>query len=408
MYNYFKNKNYIAFYLNNFGTKFASTLVLSFTGAYFYDTGIKLYLILLYFGFEFGFRAFFSPFAGIISSKIGFRKTIILSYFILILYFITIALINKYFWIGFFGFLLHSISRGLYYPIRHLTQALFIDSKERGKFLTFEMVMTTLIGMFAIFSASFIVLKFDSFFPIVILSSFFLLISIFAIYFLLDEQNPNFKDFKNIKTCKNGNMANLQIRENNFDNLSFKKIYSFLFSLSFRKDFLAYCGFSTNIVINNVIISLITFYYLKDFKTFSLVMNLVLFFELIFTIFFGFYIDKNNLQATKKSSFLQFLSYIGYIFLIKNPISLFFLQSFYKIVWNFFDTSFTARFHSKIKSSQNPTIYACAKEMILGYFMFFVLILASFLSLFLNNKIFILFFLFGMCGIYFLNIYFKD
>jgi len=384
MFNYFKNKNYLAFYLNNIGTKFASTLVLSFTGAYFYDYGMSLFLILLYFALEFGFRALFSPLGGFLSSRIGFRKTINLSYIILIFYFISLGFIKQYFWLGYFGFLLHSLSRGIYYPIKHLTQSLFIENGDRGKFLTFEMVLTTLIGILAISFASYSVIMFKSFFPVVILASIFLLISILSIHFLLDEN------------------------EKKIDKINIKEIYSFFLGKKFRNDLIGFTGFSTNIIINNVIIGLITFYFSNDFKTFSIIMNLVLAFELIFTLLFGYYIDKNKNKATSQSSILQTISYFSYIFIIKTPIALFILQSFYKIIWNMFDSSFTARFHTKINGSRNSTIYACAKEMSLGFSMFVVLSILSLCSIFFNEKVFIMSFWFGILGILILNKKFVD
>ena len=131
--------------------------------------------------------------------------------------------------------------------------------------------------------------------------------------------------------------------------------------------------------------------------------------ELVFTLVYGFYIDRNKQKASQLSSYLQILSYVGYIVFMKFQFSFIFLQSFYKISWNLFDASFTSRFHTKIKTSYDPTVFACAKEMALCFTVSCILLSLSGLSLLFDEIIvFIISFLIAGFGIYILNLYLKD
>lgn len=378
---YFAGKNYLALYTNTIGTKFASTLVLSFVGAYLFNLGLGLSLVLLYFALEFGLRSLVSPFGGVLATRIGFKKTISISYLVLVIYFVAVSLAEVSFTIGFFSFIFHSISRGLYYPNKHLVESLLVFDGTRGSFLSLEAVISTLVSLIAVSVASTSLFVFNSFVPVVVLASLFLLFAVAGIH-SLDYEGEELRP------------------------TSLKQIKKFIASTVFRKDLIAFSGFATNIVVNNVLVGLFIFLVVGDFKAFGFVMAFVLIAELVFLLLFGRYIDRHKKAASRRASYLNSLVYLLYPF-ARTPATAFLAQSVYKIVWGAFDTSFTARFHSKMKESAHPAIYASAKETVLWATSSLTLFILAALSQPLGERVFVLGFIVAVAGVWVTYINFK-
>src|SRR4051794_16350725 len=119
MQEYLRDKNYLALYLNSIGVQFSSALVLSFVGAHLFTQGLPLYLVLLYFGLEFLFRALFTLLSHTLTQKYGIKHTIVFSNIVLILYFFMLSLFATHPVVGFCSFILYAFSRGIYHPAKH-------------------------------------------------------------------------------------------------------------------------------------------------------------------------------------------------------------------------------------------------------------------------------------------------
>lgn len=335
MENYISNKNYLALYLNTTGIKFASSLVLSFVGVHFYIEGMPLWLVFLYFGSEFLLRSLLSPLSGVITSRYGFKHTIIIANLFLAAYFVAVSMFEAYPVIGFMSFILHAISRGIYYPTKHYMQANFVHDFNRGRFLTLEMVIASLTGALAILFATYSVTTLGSFWPVALVTGIFLMSSSLSILLVLGklEHESALKYGDVFKHCK---------------------------SIDFRKDSWGFIGFGINVGFSNVVVALLVFFIVESLKLFGVIMAAVFILEMIITLVYGHFIDKNRLRSNKIASFLQIGSYASFL-LALSPLLVTVVKTFYNVIWDLFDSSFTARFHAKI--SRQGLRYACAKEV---------------------------------------------
>lgn len=335
MENYISNKNYLALYLNTVGIKFASALVLSFVGVHFYVEGMTLPVILLYFGSEFILRAALSPLSGVITAKYGFKHTVIIANIFLAAYFVAVSAFEAYPVIGFGSFILHAIARGIYYPTKHYMQANFVHDSNRGKFLTLEIVIAGLTGALAILLATYSVTVWGVFWPVALVAGLFLLTSSLSILLVLGtlDHEHSFKYMDVFRHCK---------------------------SAIFRKDLLGFLGFGINVAFNNVVVALLVFFVVDSLKLFGIITATVFVLEMVITLVYGHFIDKDRLRSNKIASFLQFGSYASFL-LATTPLLVALIKTLYNVVWDIFDSSFTARFHAKI--SRQGLLYACAKEV---------------------------------------------
>lgn len=348
------NKNYVALYFNTIGIKFASSLVLSFVGAYLYFEGVSLPLIFVYFGGEFFLRGLFSPLSGVITTRFGYARAVVIGNILLAAYFLTLSALPKYPLIGFSSFILHAMSRGIYYPTKHYMEAKFVQEFNRGRFLTLEIVIASITGALAVLFATYSVTVWKSFLPVALAVSLFLLFSSISVSFMLGDL-----PFK--------------------QRIRYRDTFQRCLSPIFRKDATAFIGFGMNMMFNNVVVTLLVFFVVGSLKLFGLVIATVFVLEMLVIFIYGSLIDRNRLRSNKAASVMQIVSY-GSFLAATTPLLVATVKTFYDVVWNVFDSSFTTRFHSKI--SRKGLVYACAKEVSLDMTsaaMCFVLAAAAFL-----------------------------
>lgn len=356
---YISNKNYSALYINTIGIKFASALVLTFVGAHLYTLGLSLSLLFLYFGAEFFLRGLLTPLGGSIVSKYGFKKAIIAANIVLALYFIALGMYETWPLIGFMSFILHALSRAIYYPAKHYIQAKFVQEFNRGRFLTLEIVIGSLTGSLALLAATYSVTVLHTFWPIVVLTGILLIISSLAILFVLGKLD----------------------RERN---ITYSGIIKYSLSKEFRKDLVGFSGFGVNIAFNNVVVAMLVFFAIESLKLFGILMASILIIEMLITLIFGRLIDANRLKSNQRATSLQILSYLSFFFIF-TPFLTTVIKTAYNMIWNLFDSSFTARFHSKI--SKKGLIYACSKELTMDMAAAFVCVILSLLAATLSHNI---------------------
>lgn len=333
--NYIPNKNYVALYFNTIGIKFASSLVLSFIGAYLYFEGVPLALIFVYFGAEFLVRGLVSPFSGVITSKFGFARSVVIGNIFLAIYFLTLSLLPDYPIIGFFSFIFHGMSRGIYYPTKHYMEAKFVQEFNRGRFLTLEIVIASITGALAVLFATYSVTVWNSFLPVAIVVCLFLLFSSLSVSLMLGDLPFKYR-------------------------IRYRDTLRQCLAPVFRKDAKAFVGFGMNMMFNNVVVTLLVFFVVGSLELFGLVIATVFVLQMLLIIIYGRLIDRNRLRSNKAASVMQVASY-GSFLIAATPLLVTAIKTLYDVVWNVFDSSFTTRFHSKI--SRKGLVYACAKEV---------------------------------------------
>ncbi len=338
MESYIPNRNYLALYLNYAGIQFSSALVLSFVGAYLYLEGLSLALIFVYFGVEFLLRAVFSPLSSTLAQKYGFKVIIVIANILLVFYFISLSLYELHPLLVFGGIVLHALSRGMYHPVKHHMEAFFVRDNTRGHFLTLETVISGLAAASAVGFATLSLTMWDSFWPVTIFATLLLGAASLVIFLLL------------------GNM------QHEHDG-GYRAVWNHFRSERFRLDLSAYIGFALNIGFNNVVVALLVFFVVDSLKLFGIIMATVFLVQMVVTLIYGLFIDKNRLKSNKFASILQVFSYTTFL-LALSPLLVAAVKTVYDLVWNAFDSSFTSRFDTKIR--KNGLVYACSKEVTLG------------------------------------------
>ncbi len=333
--NYISNRDYLALYFNTIGIKYASSLVLSFVGAFLYVEGISLPLIFLYFGAEFLLRAVIHPFSGVLTTKYGFKRTVVAANVLLAAYFLALSMISIYPVVGYLSFILHAIARGIYYPTKHYMTASFIREYNRGRYLTLEMVIASLTGALAVLFATYSVAVWDSFLPVALVAGLFITFSSLSVWFLLGDLEHDGR-------------------------LRYRDVLRHSTSKVFRRDAWAFTGFGINVGFSNVVVALLVFFVADSLELFGAIMAAVFILEMLITLLYGRFIDRNRLASNKAASLLQVGSYVSFLF-ATTPLLVTGIRTAYSLIWNAFDSSFTTRFHSKI--SRQGLRYACAKEV---------------------------------------------
>ncbi len=339
MRDYMLNKNYLALYINSATMQFASALVLTFVGVNLFTQGLPLYLVFIYFGAEFIVRSILSPLSATAVSRLGIKNTIIVSNVLLVLYFLTLSLFSIYPLIGFFSFIFHAASRGLYHPAKHYLQAIFIEKNTRGRFLTLEIAINSISAALAIGFATISVTIWGSFLPVALLVSAMILIASFSLIKLLDSVHSKIS-------------------------LTYGQVMKHVLSRTFRLDAFAFTGFAGSMGFNNVVVALLVFFVVKSLELFGFIIVCVFFIETLLTLLYGKLIDKNRYESNKLASTLQVISF-GTFFAAATPLGVTLIKTAYGVVWNAYDSSFTSRFHDKMK--KHGFIYACSKEVALCF-----------------------------------------
>lgn len=339
MESYLRDRNYLALYLNSICAQFASALMLSFVGASLILQGMPLYLVFLYFGLEFFARALFSPLGSTVTRKYGPKNAILIANLMLIAYFFALSTYASSPVLGFSSLLLYALSRGIYHPTKHYLEAVFISNNTRGRFLTMQIVLNSVCAAIAVGFATYSVTVWDSFLPVAILAAVFLLTASLIILSMLD----------NLPRVASGN---------------YRHVFRRFLSGHFRGDMLAFAGFSWPMSFNNVVVALLVYFAVDSLKLFGIIMVSVFLVQMVFTLIYGQFTDENRIKSNKLASGLMIISQASF-WLAFTPLVVAVIKSVYDAIWNGFDSSFTARFHQKIKL--HGLVFACAKEMSIGF-----------------------------------------
>jgi len=339
MESYLRNRNYLALYLNSVCVQFASALMLSFVGASLLLQGLPLHLVFLYFGLEFLARALFSPLGSTVTRRFGAKNAILIANLILIAYFFVLSAYSTSPALGFSSLLLYALSRGIYHPTKHYLEAMFVANETRGRFLSMEIVLNSVCAALAVGFATYSVSVWHTFFPVAIVAAVFLLAASLVVLSMLDD----------LPKVVSG---------------SYREVFRGFMSVAFRRDLEAFAGFSWPMAFNNVVVALLVYFVVDSLKIFGVVMVSVFLVQMVFTLVYGQFTDKNRIKSNKLASGLAIASQVAF-WLAFTPLIVAIIKSVYDSMWDIFDSSFTARFHQKIKL--HGLMFGCAKEMSIGF-----------------------------------------
>jgi len=358
-----------------------------FTGAYFYELGMPLHFILLFYGLEFGLRGALCPFGLSFFQKVGVIKAFFTASFFLILFFVGISFSEDSLIIGFSSLILAAISGAIYYPILDVLEAIYItDDKNRTKQISMGIIAGSFGRVIGAAVAGFL-LTHSGFDSVVVLVSLALILSTLP-FFILPEPTTNMRSV-----------------ERSLD------VYKFLLDDNFKKLHVPFFGLQLTIIVRAVMIPLFIFTIVEQMDHLGYLIALTLIIEKIFTLFAGHYTDKFGTQKTTHISLWTYTSAMGaYIFLAKSPLSIFFIESYYKIVNNIYDSAVRSGFHSYARKhyKNDVLLFGAGWQMSLCFGELFVLPLYGLLAYFIGLNIFYVAFALGIIGVWIVNRYFKN
>jgi len=376
---YFPNRNYTSIYLFSIADGLADKFIEIFSGAFLYSLGMPLPLVLLYYGLEFGIMGAFTPLGPMLVARWGVIKSFTLSYVFMILYFASLVLATKSLWIGFFGFIFYGLARAINHPSIDGLRSALVSNTDRGKQYSLETVLKALAAIAAAALG-------------VLLGSH---IGIVAIIFIL--------------SCVMAVSSFSILREfPRPQQVTFAEPYKYLFSNSYRENLLPIAGQALAIIAIGNIAPLLIFLVVGNFKILGLVVALSVVLDMLVVIFYGRAIDKSLDKKSSATAGLQGLGMLGYIFLVKSPISAFIINSYNRISWNIYNSSYSTRLDRKGLKTSQPFMFGAAHEMNLCFVEVVVLSLFAYIAYLFGKNIFAIVFLSSIIGLYLYTRYFID
>lgn len=378
---YFPNRNYFFLYLHVFGEKIGNRLLEIFTGVIFYQLGMSLAFILLFFALEFGLRGALAPMARVAVCKVGIKKAIIISYVFLIVFFILIGLTRVSLELGFLSFIFQAISRAIYYPCLDTLHSVFITNDSRGKQYTLELVITAVAGLLAVGIGSTVLA--NTILPAIIAIGIYLAIAIGALL-LMDH----------IEFPKGGN---------------FIDSYKYLASPEFRENLLPLGAQSIVIIANVIVVPVFIFTLVKNPSSFSFIIIVGILVEMVLALAYGLWMDKLGHKKTLRwASGLQAFGNLGYILMTHRPTLLPLMNGLNNTAWDMYSSNYNTRIHKKAQKTKNPLLFNTASQMNLCFVEIIVLTAFALFAWRYGNTVFVLIFLSSIIGLYVSTKYFVD
>lgn len=154
---YFTNKNYTVLYFHSLVKGIGFTVMFLYIGGWLYKTGLDVEWVFLYHAAHFCLMVLFSPLSSLATRRWGLFTTYAISFFLLFLGLISLALVDKSFWFIAPGLLLSGLGFGLQGPIDLILQALYVDNHNRGRVFSVMSVISVLLSSFLVVLIGFLI-----------------------------------------------------------------------------------------------------------------------------------------------------------------------------------------------------------------------------------------------------------
>lgn len=366
---YFKDKNYIMLYLDNFFSNFANSIYAVFTPVILYKSGVSISMILFIYAVQFFVMGIFTPLSNILAKKIGIANTRFLNYILKTISMVLVLNVN----INIVYYLAISIIFGLSgainNPLNTYIPSKIVKEEFRGRFNTFKYILrcfSSILGY--IFISIFLTIN----------NSFVIITTVFVSYLLAY--------FSLLGLDKN----KLKLETNK----SFKESYRYLFRNGENKRLKVVSGLRAFIIIERLIaVPLYLYIALMDLKTFAITYIVSTIVELLSLFITGNKLDKKMHNTFNLVSIIKGLTSSVFIF-FKNKYVLLFNQSLYKLVDNVYESSYCAVSQSKIENDKKDSmLLSMVHEMSLCFFEFVILIALAMISSINTNIVFTVMFI---------------
>ncbi len=364
---YFYNKNYVAIYLHNICENFASSLVSVLGVVLLYNLGFPIWAILLFYAFQFWLMWLLSPLCPIIVSKIWIPGTVFLSSvfkaigtsFLLFAWSFSQESI-------FFIFILFSIAEGIYNPLPNSITSYYIQDRHKGRVNSINAIIRALITMLSITIWAYFIVN-ALVMELLSLIILFYIIGVWVYQILLDRIELPWAP-------------------------SFISVFRYLFHARFRENLIPF-WLETFLIIELIFLPLFIYVFVGDLQIVSYIVSFALWVEVIILIAFGKKIDAFSQSSFFQSMVLKSISSLSFILFTINIWWTFICNTYMRISYAMFLSSFGTLLQKKAKKESNPIVFSATKEMILCFTEFFILLLFAGLAYFMGNNIFIIIFI---------------
>lgn len=370
---YFYKIEYTFLYLSKFFYGFAKSFTEIFGAVMLYKNGMSLSMILLVYGLRFGLMGVCSPLFLKISHRYGIASCALIANIFRILA-TSMILYGKYQNLILFVVVM-GLPGALDNPIEDAISSQYVETKHRGRYNSVQNI-ARILGQFL---ASLVVTWG------VLTENNLLLILIVSIFFLLDYLFTAFVDYKpNLPTKNIG-----------------KKTFQYIFKS--KSSLKAIYSLRTSQIIERQFTPLYLYLALQDFVAFSTIISISLFIQIVTVVVTGKFTDKNLKKTNSVVSVIKIL--ITSMFLwTKNR----FVISINKAVNDNFEKVYETATQTSIqniikKEKEENSVLSTIGQMSLCFTEFIVFLILSFISLYIQEKVFYVIFILSILstiGIY--------
>ena len=375
---YFYKKEYKYMYLSIFFYNFANALSETFGTVMLYKAGLPIYLILLIYGIRFLITGLITPLFVTISNKIGIAKCILISNIF--------SIINSYFMLNseslYANIIIFVITMGLMglsNPSSDSLSSKYVESKHRGRFNSLYFINKILGTVFASCLVAWGVIS----------NNTLILFSIIVIFFILQYITIKKIDYK---PEKKSSIFKASIKYLIHSKSKYKIIYAL----------------RTNHIIERLFVPLYLYMLLQDFKAFSVVVIISLLFQIITITLIGKYADKNIKKSNNLVSTIRVIITAIYLF-AKNKIIISINKAVGDNLEKVYETSIQTSIQNIIKESKEDyDLLSAVGQMSLCFTEVIIFTILSIISIFIEEKIFIVIFILSILSTIFINVNIRN
>lgn len=360
---YFYHKEYKYLYLSTFFFAFANALIELFGIVMLYKGGMPIYKILFIYGIRFGIMGLCTPLFLKVSSKIGMAKCYLLANILRIIgsYMLLYNNVNNLI----IFVVVMSISGSLSNPMADAFSNKYVESNHRGKFNSGINISKILGQALATILLTFALVTQNNLILLTIVTIAFLLVYIFVLKI----------DYK--PKVESKNIFKETIKYIIFKQSKFKTIYSL----------------RTNHIIERLFVPLYLYIVLQDFVSFSTVITISLFLQLITVLIVGKITDKNTTFANNILTFIKVGITSVYLFVTNSVII-----SINKTVSDNFEKAYETLIQSSIQNimkeyNEDRELLAAVGQMSLCFTEVIVFFVLGIISMYINEKVFYIIFI---------------
>lgn len=319
-YHFFRNRELNEIYTSLSIRAFALSMISVFVPIYLLQLGYSLTSVLIFYVVLNGIHALFVIPAAKISSRFGFKHSILFSIPLLIIFFLLLFTIKIYDWPLYFLAIIFGLNNSLFWIGYHVDFSKFSKKKHRGEEVGFARIFSSFFSMIGPLIGG-VILAFISFKFLFIVVSLLLFVSVIPLFYSKDIHDPI--------------------------NFSTKRI----FTDQKLKNYFSFFGYGVETGIAFIIWPIFIFFsILNDFTSLGFIITISSISSLIFVFFIGKFSDKKRRLVLKIGAFFNAIIW-GLKTFAKTFMHVFILDFFHGMTRTAISVPFDALSYDKANES---------------------------------------------------------